>query len=789
MSSTRARIAVIAACIGAGFCVVLLHLWFLMVQQHDVWARRSRDNRWTFRSVPSQRGALLDRRGRMLAHDEPSMQLSVYYRRFRLYHPIGAAVHGATGWAALQPGREGTRYAYEDGALGPLAAAEHLLSMPARVLRPGVVAKDVAAELGFAVTTVLSASSGMPRKRVYAALRTAGSAPGLVACGDVLPMPREQVMAGFSQTLASLRRFEAELGELRRARRAEVGPSTGEQEGLMARLDSLRRKSLARERHQWVETVGKGDQQQQIVRTGSLSETIRSVFDDHVPFEFAARLRVGAEQHPGLEVYPSIRRVRELERGTALGVLLGDVRNVDRAQTDNAWVDRFLAREMPATWLEEFTPDTLAATAEEREQLQQEARDGYVYALLRRERRGTVGIERAFDDQLMGRLGMRLVEHDSRRREQLLWSNLRVEAGEDVRLSIDVDLQDIAERLVGGAQADIAARHIDPDARGKVKAALAVVDAISGDVLAFAGAPITSPYAGSLPGLTWSSNGSLGSVVKPLMLVEQLRREAVGEPNRPMASFAPCAGKYVFGNQRLGCGHAHGERGRDPVDAIAESCNSFFFQAAEGFGAEGVAQALRRFGLCPPTGDDDPLFVCWQSAVGGMPYAKPRVQSARSVPMRAVGYGVEASPLSVARAYAALATGVLPSLGLQAGEARPVVRLDGVAAELAVVREGLRDCVDKGTAKDILLLRHFGVFGKTGTAEVGEREENNAWFAGFLPGPGGDGVQLCFCAVVYWVPDGVHGDEAAGELVARWLAEVEASPDLGVRYLPLEGGR
>ncbi|MBX3463339.1 MAG: hypothetical protein KF830_09220 [Planctomycetes bacterium] len=783
MNTTRARIGVVAGCLGAGFCVVLLHLWFVMVQRHEDWARRSRENRWAFRSVPSQRGALLDRHGRSLAFDEPAMELSLHYQRFRLRHPVGAAVHGATLWASLRPGLAGTRYSYHDGALGPLAAVEDLLAMPARMLQPGVLPKTLAAELGTTVTTVLAACSGLPRRNVFAALRATAAVAGPVACGDVLPAARPQLLAAFRQNLASLRHFDADLTALQQHRRRLGGLPPDASPSLFDQLDARRRDSLEQRRVRWQET---GEDGVAVEREGSLVESIRTVVDEQVPFEFAARLRVGAEQHPGLEVHPSIRRVIVPAPGSVLRVLLGRVENIGRSQPDAAWVDRLLARSMPADWLDAFAPEALADSAADRERLQQEARESYEAALLRQERRGVGGLERAFDDALMGRLGLRWVERDARRRERRLWSHLRVEAGDAVRVSLDVDLQQLAETVVADARARMAAAHADGADQAKVEAALAVVDARSGDVLAFAGAPVASPYAPMLPGLVWSKDGSLGSVVKPLVLVEQLEREALGRPHRPFVTFDPCAGKYVFGHQRLGCSRAHGDSGRDPVDAVAQSCNTFFFQCAEGLGAEGVLQALRRFGLCRPASANDPFAACWQASAPGLPMVAPRVSTAQAVPMRAVGYGVEASPLAVARAYAALATGRLPTLGLAAGVARPQVDLAGVAAELAVVREGLRGCVERGTARTIPLLRQFAVLGKTGTAEVGEQDQNNAWFAGFLDGAGADGVQICFCAVVYWVPHGVHGDEAAGRLVAQWLAGVEAEPALAARYLPPE---
>src|SRR4030095_4930472 len=141
---------------------------------------------WSFRSVPAKRGALLDRHGHVLVQDDPSTQLEVYYLRFRLLHPVGACVHAATLWAGWQAGREGTTYSYLDGALGPEQALQEVLSIPAHVLRKGVLEKKVASDLAFVATSVLSICSGQPRKRVFTALREASLRQGTRPIGDVL---------------------------------------------------------------------------------------------------------------------------------------------------------------------------------------------------------------------------------------------------------------------------------------------------------------------------------------------------------------------------------------------------------------------------------------------------------------------------------------------------------------------------------------------------------------------------------------------------------------------------
>lgn len=781
MNSSRTRLSVIAAFLVAGFCLVMLNLWILMVSQHEDWARRSHENRWSFRSVPSQRGRLHDRHGRLLAHDEPTMQLALYYQRFRLRHPVGAAVHGATLWAGLQPGSEGTRFSYLEGALGPMAAAEHLLAMPTRLLRRGVLEKEVAAELGPAVTTVLAATSGFSRKKVYAAVRRMADERGDTAIGDVLDRPRSELLAEFAANLASLRRFDADLRQARHDRLLRAGLPDDEAPGLLEVLDELRRASLEKKRAKGRNEPGS--------RQGSLIETVSRVIDDHVPFDLAASLRIGAERHPGLEITPSIERVQTVAPGTALRSLLGSVSDLDRSRPDDAWLDRYFAREMPEEWLEDLVPAGFVGTDEERLALQTEARERYERAMLREERRGATGVEAAFNDALMGQLGVRFVEHDSKRREQVLWSHLRVESGEDLTLTIDLDVQKVAELTVSAAQTRIAAMYAADTDRVQVEAALAVIDVRSGDVLAYAGAPIVTPLPVHVPGVVWPGIGYIGSVVKPFVLVEQLQSIAASRPHTPFAAIEPCSGSLRYGGTTIKCGHAHWEAGRDPIEAIAESCNLFFYQCAIGLGEEGLARALRRFGLMAPAHEGDPFAAAWQPTVRGIPIARPRVDTDTLLPRRGIGYGVEASPLSVARAYAGIATGHLPTLGVRHGEVRPRVSLGDLEPELDVVREGLRKCVETGTADRIEMLQRMHVLGKTGTAEVGEEKQNNAWFAGYLPGLGRDGLQLGFCAVVYWVPDNVHGGDAAGQMVADFLHGLQAAPELDARYLQPEGGR
>jgi cell division protein FtsI/penicillin-binding protein 2 len=772
VSDARSRIGLLASLFAAAAGSLLVYLWFVMVRAESTWAQRSHENRWSFRAVPSQRGRLLDRHDRVLAQDRPTTQLALHYPRFRQKHPVGAAVFGATRWSTAVDGQPAVRYDYGEGALGPEAAVRALLAMPARWLSPRVLPKDVRAELQTAVTTVLATLSGQSRRDTFAAVRKAAAEPGERAVGDVLALDRGEILQRFDAEVHELRRLDAELRALHRERLLAAGLPDDEIPGLLGTLERLRCAGA--------DPDGDRDPMR------ALREGLRTTFAEHVPFELAAGFLIGGRRHPGIEVEPSVARTAAVKVDTALRSLLGSVVPIDRAAPSEEWLERRLGEALPADWLEDLVPATLLDDDDARESWQGDAAKRYLRELRRVERRGTSGLEAAFDGALGGRLGLRFVERDHARREHRLFGHLEVEAGEDVALTIDLDLQQVAERTAAAAFERWQAAFDEPDKKRKVEAALAVIDAHSGDVLAYAGSPIVSPKAADIPGVVWAGIGDIGSVVKPLLLLEQIDAEAHGRPHQPMAAIEGCAGSFPFANRKLGCTAAHWDGGRDPVQAIAQSCNLFFYQCGIGLGADGVARAVQRFGLAKPGADGEPSAAVWQPSVRGLGVAAPKWRVDTLLPQRAIGYGIEASPLHLARAYAVFATGALPTLGLLRGETRARISFAALAAGLETVRAGLVACVRTGTARRLATLQELGVAGKTGTAEINSARCNNAWFAGYLPEASASGVQLTFCAVVYHVPDAVHGGDAAGALVAEFLAAVAAAPLLRERYLPEE---
>lgn len=804
MNTTQRRIGLLIGGLVLATLVVLAQLGWLMVAKNDVWTLRSYGNRWTFRDVPTHRGAILDRQGHVLTQDQPVYELLIDYQTFRRLHPVGAAVHGATLLADYTPGLVTERYGYVDGPLGPEAACRALLELPLLWLRArGGSAQAVAdrRDVRFYCVSLLSACSGRSRSRVYRELRQTEKDAPQRQVGEALPgLGRDELSAAYDLMLGQLRTVDRELqndmGHIRRGR----GTPDGVRQTLMRSLDECR--------DEWFAAQFAGET--------SRMDRLR-LLADRVAFELAAGLRTLAENHSGLWLEPSV--VREpsdlAKQDPLLRSLLGSVQPIDRLaglepgdtdkERDAKLNDKVGVRRAQIVGDEELAdvvPDELAS-----DHVRVEFRNrliSYVEAMVRNgDRHGGSGVEKAMDDVLAGEPGLRLVERDKRAREQVLWSRLEVRPGADVRVSIDLELQALVAQVVrrAGERWSAAARL-----PGSFGAAMAVLDAATGEVRAVAGDPLgddseeRKALQGRPLGLNWRQFGELGSVVKPFMLLEQLQAEGTERRHLPLAEFQLCDGKdhkgldgfyKKVGTETLRCLHADFEAGRNPELALMKSCNVFFFQVAEGLGSDGVERALRRFGLMRDAGEFPAgTYEPWPVGAGNL-VSPPTIDRGPLLQKRAIGYGICASPLLVARAYAALATGVLrPATFVIEGD-RPAVSLDVTAAQLQRVHEGLRLCVEDphGTAYDQPALRRYGVCGKTGTAEVTRKGDNNAWFAGFLPYTGPGGVQLAFAAVVYCVPDRSYGADAAGPMVGEMLDGIAEDPVLQARYQLQGGGR
>ncbi|MGH7269163.1 MAG: penicillin-binding transpeptidase domain-containing protein, partial [Polyangiaceae bacterium] len=266
-----------------------------------------------------------------------------------------------------------------------------------------------------------------------------------------------------------------------------------------------------------------------------------------------------------------------------------------------------------------------------------------------------------------------------------------------------------------------------------------------------------------------------------------------------------CEGYVVFGRRLFRCSHVHG-----PVrlkEAIARSCNVYFFHVAETVGMDRIAQVATSFGLGEKTG------------LGINPEASGRIPTRSWYALRyrgqfrvgftlnmAIGEGdVTVTPLQLAEAYAALANGgtlyqpqvvraVETSDGAVVQEFPPRIRrqIPVPPDDLRRIDDALYDVVNEpnGTAypaRDPTL----DVAGKTGTAQTGYvakkgedpkmgsfLSRNHAWFSCFAPAHAPE------IAVTVLVEHGGSGPEVAVPIAMQIVHEYERLQAIRLGHAP-----
>ena len=214
---------------------------------------------------------------------------------------------------------------------------------------------------------------------------------------------------------------------------------------------------------------------------------------------------------------------------------------------------------------------------------------------------GKNGIEDAHDQLLRGRAGLRRVEVNAIGREIRELDRDDGRAGDDVRLSLDLELQAFTyERL----SAELSASSV-------------VVDVNTGAVLALASVPSFDPTAflGRLSHQQWKEwrdsprtplvNKCIRGQYPPGSTFKMIVGLAALEAGLVTPSYDVFCGGYTsLGNARFHCWKSHGRVALH--QAIAQSCDVYFYDLARRVGVDGIAAMAKRFGLGDVLGLDLP---------------------------------------------------------------------------------------------------------------------------------------------------------------------------------------
>ncbi len=408
---------------------------------------------------------------------------------------------------------------------------------------------------------------------------------------------------------------------------------------------------------------------------------------------------------------------------------------------------------------------------------------------------GKCGVEKTFDRLLKGSKGGRQVEVNANGQVMRVLKTVPAEPGHNIYLTLDFDLQRKAESLLKG-----------------LSGAVVALEPVTGEVLAMASSPSfnQNDFINGISGEQWRklvtdphkpfSNKAVqavyppGSVYKIVTAMAGLQDELISP-----AETVLCTGQFKYGDRVFRCWKESGHGRLAVVDALAQSCDVYFYQLGRDVGVERLAWYAKACGLGRPTGIDlgaeaEGLVPSekWKKKRLGQPWYNGETLAV------AIGQGYNlVTPIQMAVLAAAVANGgtinkplimkriqTVEGDTVKQGEPVSKSRLPVDAETLTVVREGLWKAVNgkSGTAYYQVHSQAFDISGKTGTAQVvaspEEKQGENgdlvdaikphAWFIAYAP------TENPRIALAVVVERGGHGSSVAGP-IARELIDMYLS--------------
>ena len=360
---------------------------------------------------------------------------------------------------------------------------------------------------------------------------------------------------------------------------------------------------------------------------------------------------------------------------------------------------------------------------------------------------GKAGVEFEYDEIVRGSDGrqFRTVDVQGRRVGDSRQANIPPEQGLDVVLTLDRKIQILAQ-----------------DALGERIGAVVVLKPATGEVLAMVSCPtydanlfydeggsdyftdVSLDKRGSFINRTIQATESPASTFKVLMTTAVIQEKAF-----PLNETVYCPGYRQYGNRVFNCHKQFGHGDLALFDALAESCNVFFYTMGTDYlGRETIIEYCTRFGLGERTGIDLPGE---KSGLVPTPEWKERTWNTPWVGGDTVNLSIgqgflQVTPIQMANLVAMIVNeGVVyqPHVVreirdpvtrqvVQAIEPE-VLRTSSIAPEtFRMVQDAMNGVMLNGTPQ-IVMTTNAPMGGKTGTSQTGFEEQKHSWFIGFAP--------------------------------------------------------
>ena len=404
---------------------------------------------------------------------------------------------------------------------------------------------------------------------------------------------------------------------------------------------------------------------------------------------------------------------------------------------------------------------------------------------------GVSGVEKQYNQVLMGQNGSRRALVDSRGKEMGRLDETAAVPGKQLKLTVDVDLQIAAEQALG-------------DKNG----AIVAMDPRTGEILAMVSRPAFDPndFAVRIKREEWNKlvndddhpllNKAIqaqlapGSTFKIIMATAGLQ-EGIAQDMK-----VNCNGGANFYGRYFKCWVVAEHRVHGITDiskGIYQSCDVFFYTLAEKLGIDRIAKYATSLGLGQKTGIDLP-----QEVSGVMPSEEWKIRNfkqkwyAGETISVGIGQGaVATTPIQLARAIGAIASGGLivrphvvnptefpPNL-VPANNVPEQTHIAIDPANWTIITDAMAGVVNPGGTAPSAHLQGIDFAGKTGSAQTisnalkaklgaaGKNFKDNGWFVGVTPRRN---PEIVVCALL---EEGEHGYLAARAVAQVIKAHVE----------------
>lgn len=404
---------------------------------------------------------------------------------------------------------------------------------------------------------------------------------------------------------------------------------------------------------------------------------------------------------------------------------------------------------------------------------------------------GKRGLEKLHEADLRGEKGNRFSEVDAKGFEQELLKSVEPLPGREIRLTIDVDLQQIAESYM---------------AAGDKSGAVVAMEVNTGRILTAVSAPTIhiKDFIGGISVEKWQAllddtkhplinkvvqaTYPPGSTYKMVTALAGLAKGAIDED-----TIFYCPGHYRFGNRTYRCWKHSGHGPVNLLKAIGESCDVYFYQVGQRVGVDALAEYAQKLGLGKKTGIEMEYEKSGLTPTKKwkLKNRKQKWQDGETLSV-AIGQGFNlVSPLQLCVMTATLANGgkvyrpqvveqVVDPEGQVVETLTPelVSQVEGLGRYFKVITKGMEEVVHgkHGTARRVAI-DGLRIAGKTGTAQVVKiaqyrhlKEEDipykyrdHAWFTCYAPAENPE------IAVTVLVEHGLHGGSGAGPIARAVL--------------------